>query len=151
MIRDSKEFCKKASMYHQWREKYIEYNNKILEIEYEESKIPSMFPDTVMIKTKLIAVPKSHGDPHNKIIKRLEMIDQKHELEIIRDDYKKKCTEIEEALFRLPESFRMTVIAIYIDRSKTIVQLSKELGYSSSGISNKIYRMLDHYLGESHI
>ena len=112
MIRDSKEFCKKASMYHQWQKKYIEYDNKIRELEYEESKIPSMFPDTIVVNNKTIAVPKTHGDPHNKIVKRLEMIDQKDELEIIRDDYRKKCTDIEEALFRLPESFRMTVVAI---------------------------------------
>lgn len=153
MIRDSEEFRKKASMYNHWRNEYDRYCQLIKDLEYEESKIPSTFPETVIVKNKVIAVPIAHGDHHQKELKRLDMIDHKDELEHIRDDYKMKCIEIDDALNLLPKSFRMIVEQIYINKTKTIIKLSKEIGYSPSGLSNKIYRTLDKYLqlGEFHI
>lgn len=155
MIRSSEEFRKKATMYRRWEACYLKYIRMIEDLEYEESKIPSMFPDTVKRKRGknedgtpkyiTVAVPKAHGDPRQKQTKRLEMIDYKHELECTRDDYKAKCDEVDEALARLPEALRRVVTAIYIDHM-SMEKIARINGYTKAGLQKKLNRMLDRYL-----
>ena len=146
MIRDSDEFRKKAAMYQRWQKKYRDYDQMIKDLEYEESKIPSTFPDTVVVKGKAVEIPMAHADPHQKQIRRLATIDRIHELERVRDDYRKKMDEVDEAMMKLPAAFRKLMKQIYIHREKTITEVAAEHGYSTSGMSNVIYRSLDKYL-----
>lgn len=156
MIRDSEEFRKKATMYKRWKKKYKDYCQMVEDLEYEESKIPSMFPDTIRKqrgknedgspKYITVAIPMAHGDPKQKQIRRLEQIERKSELEKARDDYLKKCYEVEEALNRLPDPLKRLMIEIYVEKVKTIDQAAQQLGYTKTGLAARIYRSLTKYL-----
>lgn len=155
MIRSSEEFRKKATMYKRWKACYLKYCKMIEDVEYEESKIPSMFPETIRKKRGrnedgtpkyvTIAVPPAHGDPKQKTLKRLEMIEYKHELEEVRDDYKTKCDEVDKALARLPKTLRRVAVTIYINR-ESIEDVAQRLGYTKTGLQKKIDTLLERYL-----
>jgi len=142
MILSSEEFRKKAPMYKTWCREYLKQQNIVNDIEYQMSKIPSTWPETITIKGKEIAVPKTHGDPKQKEIHRLEMIEKKAEHERIRDEYKSKCQEIEQALDKLPQELRKLVEIIYIKKNK-IEHVAKDMGYTKQGLYDYIDKRLE--------
>lgn len=134
MILDYVEFKNQLKLYTRYQNQINKYTDLIQGIEYELSKIPSAFPETTLIDGKIVALPKTHGDPRQKEIYRLELIDLKESYEDTRKRYQNKILEIDMILNLLPEEFRKTIQRVYIE-DEGFEKISKELGYSKAGLA----------------
>lgn len=156
MILSADEFRAKAPLYYSWQRKKLSCARKIKEIEDDMASIPSPFPDRIQIKGKYVAVPKSHGDPAMKELKKLELIDLKASKEIEMQMYAEKIEEVDKALARITKAYDTDLICVkdiiervYIRRNR-IENVAAELGYSKTGLFDLMDKTLRTSLDPDH-
>lgn len=142
MILDYAEFKSKLSMYKRYKRQYQKYYIMAKDIEDEEKRIPSMFPETTIINGKVIPIPKAHGDPKQMALYRLKLIDIKAKYERIRDNYHDKYKEIEEVLYSLPYDLYIICMRIYVQK-EGMEKIAREKNFSKAGLAYKIDKELE--------
>lgn len=141
MILDYVEFKSKLKMYKRFKKQHAKYCQMVKDIEEEMASIPSVFPETTIINGKVVPLPKTHGDPHQKELYRLGMIDLKAKYEKTRDEYSYKVKEIEEVLAMMDHDLQRDVIRVYVNK-EGMEKIANEHGYSKNGYAYNLDKEL---------